>query len=44
MKLRNHPQAFENIPLNRILESDFRFKEQVLYQVQLESGPISLVR
>jgi hypothetical protein len=38
------PQAFENIPLNRILESDFLFKEQVLYRVQIESGPISLVR
>jgi len=38
------PQAFENIPLSRILESDFRFKEQVLYRVQIESGPISVVR
>ena len=38
------PRAFENIPLSRILESDFRFKEQVLYRVQIESGPISLVR
>jgi len=31
------PQAFENIPLDRILESDFRFKEQVLYRVVVES-------
>jgi hypothetical protein len=31
------PQAFENIPLDRILESDFRFKEQVLYRVHIES-------
>jgi len=38
------PQAFENISLDRILESDFRFKEQVLYRVHIESGPISLVR
>jgi hypothetical protein len=38
------PQAFENIPLEGILESGFRFKEQVLYRVQIESGPISLVR
>jgi hypothetical protein len=36
------PQAFDNIPLKRILESDFHFKEQVLYRVQIESGPISL--
>jgi hypothetical protein len=27
------PQAVENIPLDRILDSDFRFKEQVLYRV-----------
>jgi hypothetical protein len=31
------PQAFENISLDRILASDFRFKEQVLYRVHLES-------
>ena len=34
----------KNIPLERILESGFRFKEQVLYRVQIEFGPISLVR
>ena len=32
------PQAFENIFLDRILESDFRFKEQVLYRVHMESN------
>lgn len=31
------PQAFEDIFLDRILESDFRFKEQVLYRVHIES-------
>jgi hypothetical protein len=31
------PQAFENISLDRILESDFCFKERVLYRVHLES-------
>jgi len=31
------PQAFENISLDRILESNFCFKEQVLYRVHLES-------
>jgi hypothetical protein len=30
------PQAFENISLDKILESDFCFKEQVLYRVHLE--------
>lgn len=30
------PRAFENIPLDKILESDFCFKEQVLYRVHLE--------
>jgi hypothetical protein len=38
------PQALENISLDRILESDFRFKEQVLYRVHIESGPIPLFR
>jgi hypothetical protein len=31
------PQALENISLERILESDFRLKEQVLYRVHIES-------
>jgi hypothetical protein len=31
------PQAFENTSLERILDSDFRFKEQVLYRVHIES-------
>ena len=31
------PQAFENISLDRMRESNFRFKEQVLYRVHLES-------
>jgi hypothetical protein len=35
--LAKSPQAFENISLDRILESDFRFKEQVLYRVHVES-------
>jgi hypothetical protein len=30
------PQAFENISLDKILESDFCFKGQVLYRVHLE--------
>jgi len=34
---KKSPQAIENIFLVRILESDFRFKEQVLYRVHLES-------
>lgn len=29
------PRAFENISFDRILESDFRFKEQVLYRVHI---------
>jgi hypothetical protein len=29
------PQAFETISLGRILDSDFRFKEQVLYRVHI---------
>jgi hypothetical protein len=29
------PQAFESISIDRILESDFRFKEQVLYRVHI---------
>jgi len=29
------PRAFEDISLDRILESDFRFKEQVLYRVHI---------
>lgn len=33
------PQAFENISLEAILQSDFRFKEQVLYRVHVESEP-----
>jgi len=32
------PQAFEDISLERILESEFRFKEQVLYRVHTMSG------
>jgi len=31
------PRAIENIPLVRMLESDFRFKELVLYRVHQES-------
>ena len=30
------PQAIENISLDRILDSDFRFKEQVLYRVHTQ--------
>jgi hypothetical protein len=42
--MKKSPQAFEDISLGRILGSDFRFKEQVLYRVHIESGPIPLVR
>ena len=35
--LKKPPQAFESISLEAILESDFRFKEQVLYRVSVES-------
>jgi hypothetical protein len=34
---KKSPQAFENIPLEAILKSDFRFKEQVLYRVHAKS-------
>jgi hypothetical protein len=32
--IANSPLAIEDISLDRILESDFHFKEQVLYKVQ----------
>ena len=35
---KKSPQAVENISLLRMLESDFRFKEQVLYRVDVQSN------
>lgn len=34
---KKSPQASENISLDRVLESDFRFREQVFYRVRTES-------
>jgi hypothetical protein len=33
------PKALEDIPLHRILVSDFRFKEQCFYRVRVKDGP-----
>jgi hypothetical protein len=35
--IANPPQAVESISLDRILQSDFRFREQVLYKVHIQS-------
>jgi hypothetical protein len=35
--IANPPHALEDISLDRILDSDFRFKEQVLYRIHAQS-------
>lgn len=34
---KKSPQAFQNIPVDRIRESGFRFRELVLYRVNIQS-------